>query len=79
MSETEVIYPAASTPDINHISNGVSNGVSNHERAVPQLPREIRAVRDANAYKHHGRNIIVCLDGTGDKVSQQADIFGDFI
>ncbi|EME45008.1 hypothetical protein DOTSEDRAFT_52406 [Dothistroma septosporum NZE10] len=63
MSEGDVFYPAESTPVAEHLQNGIAN----HERVVPQLPREIRAVKDANSYKHHGRNIIVCLDGTGDK------------
>ena len=31
------------------------------------LPRTIRAVKDADAYRHKGRTLIVCLDGTGDK------------
>ena len=66
MSETEVFYPAESTPGTEHMQNGIHN----HEKVVPQLPREIRAVKDANSYKPHGKNIIVCLDGTGDKVEQ---------
>lgn len=52
-------------------SNEVSLGDQaspNHERHTPQLPRDIRAVKDANTYNHRGRNIIVCLDGTGDQV-----------
>lgn len=34
----------------------------------PKVPREIRAVQDAKGYKSPGKNIVVCLDGTGDQV-----------
>ncbi|EMF10704.1 uncharacterized protein SEPMUDRAFT_150721 [Sphaerulina musiva SO2202] len=33
----------------------------------PKLPREIRAVKDAGKYVSPGKNIVVCLDGTGDQ------------
>ncbi|KAL3426797.1 sporulation associated protein [Phlyctema vagabunda] len=33
----------------------------------PQLPTTIRAVRDSRSSYPGGRNIIICLDGTGDK------------
>ena len=33
---------------------------------LPRLPRNIRALKDGNI-KITGRNVVVCLDGTGDK------------
>ena len=46
-----------------------TNGVPPSPRGVPEtkLPKVIRAVKDSNTYKHKGRTLIVCLDGTGDK------------
>ncbi|GAB7353312.1 hypothetical protein MBLNU459_g3810t1 [Dothideomycetes sp. NU459] len=34
---------------------------------IPKLPKNVRALRDANAFEARGRTIIICLDGTGDK------------
>ena len=39
----------------------------------PKVPREIRAVKDAHHYKSPGKNIVVCLDGTGDQVGNGYD------
>jgi len=41
------------------------DGSSKNE--LPQLPRNIYAVRNGGEYKRSGRTIVVCLDGTGDK------------
>ncbi|KEF59500.1 uncharacterized protein A1O9_04344 [Exophiala aquamarina CBS 119918] len=38
-----------------------------HDVEPIQLPKNIRAVKDAEAHESKGRTIIVCLDGTGDK------------
>lgn len=35
------------------------------------IPRELNAVKDAKNYERKGRTIIICLDGTGDKVCGQ--------
>ena len=35
--------------------------------SIPKLPRTIRACKDAHSFKSKGRNLVVCLDGTGDK------------
>lgn len=40
----------------------------------PKLPREIRAVKDAGKYVSPGKNIVVCLDGTGDQVRSMKHI-----
>lgn len=32
------------------------------------LPRTVRALRDSSNVDYHGRTIIVCLDGTGDRI-----------
>ena len=37
------------------------------DATTSRLPKFIRAVKDANAYKVKGRTLVVCLDGTGDK------------
>ncbi|KAF2217779.1 hypothetical protein CERZMDRAFT_30483 [Cercospora zeae-maydis SCOH1-5] len=45
------------------------NGFSKYSESVEhiKIPREIRAVKDAESYESPGKNIVVCLDGTGDQ------------
>ena len=67
-------FQAESSP-VDEEKDGMPMGEAaspNHERHTPQLPREIRAVRDGKNYHHRGRNIIVALDGTGDKVCSKS-------
>ncbi|KXT01627.1 hypothetical protein AC578_8024 [Pseudocercospora eumusae] len=68
-AKSEEWFQAESSP-VDEEKDGMPVGEAaspNHERHTPQLPREIRAVRDGQNYHHKGRNIIVALDGTGDQ------------
>lgn len=60
-------YPV-NTLDVS-LSNGspVSPSGTIQEDARQTLPRNVRAVKDPEDYRHKGRNLIICLDGTGDK------------
>ncbi|KAF1352435.1 hypothetical protein BDV97DRAFT_293338 [Delphinella strobiligena] len=60
-------YPIQSSPTYSspppqspHISS--SDGPS-----TQQLPKYIRAAKDANTFQAEGRTLVICLDGTGDK------------
>lgn len=44
-----------------------SNGNPSAPTSQSKLPASMRAVKNANRYDPKGRNLIVCLDGTGDK------------
>lgn len=43
------------------------NGNIAETPTMPQLPKYVRAVQDDQKQPRKGRNLIVCLDGTGDK------------
>ena len=60
--------PHTEDPPLSPSTNG-ANEVPSSPKEVPaeRLPKVIRAVKDSNTYKHKGRTLIVCLDGTGDK------------
>jgi hypothetical protein len=65
-------FPALSDADAMNgtINSSVTATPSDFSSAThqPHVPREILAVKDAKNYKPRGKTIIICLDGTGDKV-----------
>lgn len=64
---TEEMPPMGDVPDLPALP---PNGFSKYSESVEhiKIPREIRAVKDAESYESPGKNIVVCLDGTGDQV-----------
>lgn len=59
-------YPVETLDESNSVSAPASVA-SKEDDARCILPRNLRAVKDADNYHHKGRNLIICLDGTGDK------------
>jgi uncharacterized protein (DUF2235 family) len=46
---------------------GSHNHVHEHEDTKQPLPRSIRALKDSKQARGHGRTVVICLDGTGDR------------
>lgn len=61
-------YPVNTLDDAVPNGSPVSSLPSVQDEAPQTLPRTIKAVKDAENTRHNkGRNLIICLDGTGDK------------
>ena len=58
-------YPTQSCPD--HSSHDRSIPSPEPEKPKPKLPTTIRAVQDSKSTERRGRNLVICLDGTGDQ------------
>ncbi|PPJ60772.1 hypothetical protein CBER1_02349 [Cercospora berteroae] len=61
--------PALQPNGFSKYANGLSKPANGDSKSVEhiKIPREIRAVKDAESYEPTGKNIVICLDGTGDQ------------
>lgn len=60
-------YPIQSSPIYSSPPSQSLPITSSDGPSTQQLPKYIRAAKDANTFQAAGRTLVICLDGTGDK------------